>query len=118
MVHAEVPLPVPVVLAVAPVQVELVVPELVANPRLVLQLLMSAATLAKIATTFPVTGAVLDVMVVVLWAPVVERLLTRVAQLVAVTVPAEATLDIAVCPQPASPELVLQIALRLAWNPL
>jgi hypothetical protein len=43
----------------------------------------------------------------------VERLLTNVAQLVAVTTPLELTLLIAVCPQPESVEPVPQIALRL-----
>jgi hypothetical protein len=97
-----------------PVQVELVVPELVANPRLVVQLLMSVDTLAKIFTTFPVTGAALDVMDVVVCPPVMERLLTRVAQLVAVTTALVATVPIAVCPHPESVEPVLQIGLRLA----
>jgi hypothetical protein len=79
---------------------------------------ISALTLAKIATTFPVTGAVLDVMVVVVWAPVTERLLTSVAQLVAVTTPLADTALIAVCPQPESPEPVLQMLLRLVWKVL
>jgi hypothetical protein len=57
--------PVVVSLAMLPVQVVLIVPELVALPRLVVQLVMSVCTLAKIATRFPVTGAVLDVKAVV-----------------------------------------------------
>jgi hypothetical protein len=59
------PVPTGAVLEILPVQVELVVPELVAYPRLVVTLLISVATLAKIATTLPVTGAVLEVNVVV-----------------------------------------------------
>jgi hypothetical protein len=118
MVQAEPPLPVPEVLAMLPVQVELVVPELVANPRLVVQLLMSVDTLAKIFTTFPVTGAALDVMDVVVCPPVMERLLTRVAQLVAVTTALALTALILDCPQPESVVPVLQIALRLVWKVL
>jgi hypothetical protein len=113
MVHALVPLPVSVVLAIAPVHELLVVPELVAYPRLVLQLLISVATLAKILIRFPVTGAVLDVIDVVVWLPDVERVLTKVAQLVAVTRAAELTSPIAVCPQPDWPDPVLQNELRL-----
>jgi hypothetical protein len=51
-------------------------------------------------TIFPVTGAVLAVMVVLVWLPVVERVLTKVAQLVAVTTPLELTVEIEVCPHP------------------
>jgi hypothetical protein len=54
-----------VVLATAPVQVVLVVPELVAYPLRVVTLVISVATLAKIAITLPVTGAVREVNVVV-----------------------------------------------------
>jgi hypothetical protein len=43
--------------------------------------------LAKIAMIFPVTGAVLDVRVVPVWVPDVAKLLTKVAQFVAVTTP-------------------------------
>jgi hypothetical protein len=75
------------VLLVVPVKVPYSVPELAALPRLVVQLVMSVLTLAKIEMIFPVTGAVLEVMVVLVWLPVVERLLTNVAQLVAVTMP-------------------------------
>jgi hypothetical protein len=65
MVQAAWPLPVALVLAILPVQLLLVVPELVAYPRLKVQLVVSVATLLKILTRFPVTGAVLDVIVVV-----------------------------------------------------
>jgi hypothetical protein len=67
---------------------------------------------------FPVTGAVLAVIVVVDWAPVTERLFTRVAQLVAVTTPLALTALILDCPQPESVVPVLQIALRLVWKVL
>jgi hypothetical protein len=56
-----VPLLVAAVLLVVPLAYPTSEPELVANPRFVVQLVMSVATLAKIATTLPVTGAVLDV---------------------------------------------------------
>jgi hypothetical protein len=92
--------PVAVVLEILPVQVELVVPELVANPRLIPTLVISVATLDKIATTPPVTGAVLEVNVVPVWLPAVARVLTKLAQLVAVTTPFELTALNAVCPQP------------------
>jgi hypothetical protein len=68
--------------------------------------------------TVPVVGADLDVKAVLVWAPEVARLLTKVAQLVAVTVPLAATAAIDVCPQPESPDPVLQIALRLVWKVL
>ena len=106
------------VLLVVPLAYPTSAPELAALPRLVVQLVISVATLAKILTILPVTGAVLDVMVVVDWAPVTERLLTRVAQLVAVTTPPVLTALIAVCPHPESPVPVLQIALRLVWKVL
>jgi hypothetical protein len=82
------------------------------------QLVISVATLASIATTFPVTGAVLAVMEVAVWAPVKERLLTNVAQLVAVTVSLAATAAIDVCPHPELPVPFPQMLLRLVWNPL
>jgi hypothetical protein len=74
---------------------------------------MSVATLAKILITLPVTGAVLDVRTILVWDPDVARLLTRVAQLVAVTTPPVLTAEIAVCPHPESVAPVPQIALRL-----
>ena len=102
--------PVVLVLAIDPVQVELVVPEAAALPRLVVTVVMSADTLAKIPTTLPVTGAVLDVRVELVCVPDVAKLLTSVAQLVAVTTPEVDTDDIAVCPQPLSPDPVAQIS--------
>ena len=114
IVQAVWPEPVVPVLLVVPLAYPTSAPELVALPRLVVQLLISVCTLARIATIFPVTGAVLDVMVVVLWAPVVERLLTSVAQFVAVTIPDAATVAIEVCPQPASPDPVLHTRFKPA----
>ena len=64
MVQAEVPDPVAVVLEVVPVNVPYSVPTTEALPRFVVTLVMSVATLAKILIVFPVTGAVLDVSVV------------------------------------------------------
>jgi hypothetical protein len=118
MVQAACPDPVAVVLLVVPEKVPNCVPELVALPRLAVQLVISVATLAKMLITVPVVGAVLAVMAVVDWAPVTERLLTKVAQLVAVTVPPVLTAAIDVCPQPESPDPVLQIVLRLVWKVL
>lgn len=112
MVQAAPPDPVAVVLAIDPVQVELVVPDAAALPRLVVTLLISVCTLAKMPITFPVTGAVLDVNVVLVWVPDVAKLLTNVAQLVAVTTPLADTDVIAVCPQPLSPEPVDQMSFR------
>jgi hypothetical protein len=109
---------VPLVLAVVPLAYPTSAPELAALPRLVVQLVISVDTLAKILTKVPVVGADLDVMVVEVWAPDVERLFTSVAQLVAVTIPLVLTAEIAVCPQPESPDPVLQIVLRLVWKVL
>ena len=64
MVQLLTPLPVAVVLATLPVQVLLVVPDAAALPRLVVQLVMSVATLARIDMVLPATGAVRDVSVV------------------------------------------------------
>jgi len=75
---------------------------------------MSVLTLARIAIRFPVTGAVLAVRVVPVCVPVVARLLTKVAQLVAVTVAATDTVAMSVCPQPASPDPVLHTRFRPA----
>ena len=66
IVQAAPPEPVAEVLAILPVQVLLIVPDAAALPRLVVTLVMSVCTLAKIPITFPVTGAVLDVKVVLL----------------------------------------------------
>ena len=107
MVQAACPEPVAVVLLVVPVNVPYSVPEDTALPRAVVTLVISVLTLAKIPIMFPVTGAVLDVRVVLVWVPDVARLLTIVAHCVAVTVPLAATVAMSVCPQPASPDPVL-----------
>jgi hypothetical protein len=112
IVHALPPEPVAEVLAIDPVQVELIVPEAAAFPRLVVQLLISVCTLAKMPTTFPVTGAVLEVMVVLVCVPDVAKLLTSEAHCVAVTVPPVEADVKAVCPQPLSPEPVAQISFK------
>ncbi len=106
IVQAAWPDPVVPVLLVVPEKIPYSVPELVALPRLVVQLVISVDTSAKILTIFPVTGADLAVRVVTVWLPVTERLLTRVAQLVAVTIPLVLTVAIDVCPQPESPDPV------------
>ena len=64
MVQAACPDPVPVVLLVVPVKVPYSVPEDTALPRAVVTEVMSVLTLARIPIMFPVTGAVLDVRVV------------------------------------------------------
>jgi hypothetical protein len=96
-----------------PVHVELVVPEAAALPRFVVTLVMSEATLAKIDMVVPVTGAVRDVSVVLVWLPMLAKVLTRPAHCVAVTVLVAATVLNAVCPQPLSLEPVPQTSLML-----
>jgi hypothetical protein len=59
-----VPVPVVVVLLVVPVNVPYAVPDAAALPRLVVTLVMSVLTLAKILIVLPTVGAVLDVRVV------------------------------------------------------
>ena len=66
MLQAALPVPVVVSLAMLPVQVELIVPDARALPRFVVTLVISVCTLAKIPIMFPVTGAVRDVMAVLL----------------------------------------------------
>jgi hypothetical protein len=107
IVQAACPEPVAVVLLVVPENTPYSVPEAAALPRLVVTLVISVLTLAKIPIMFPVTGAVLDVMVVPVWVPEVAKLLTIVAQFVAVTIPLVDTVAMSVCPQPASPAPVL-----------
>ena len=80
MVQAAAPLPVAVSLEIAPVQVLLVVPDAAALPRLVVTLVRSVFTAAKIPIVSPVTGAVLEVSVVLVWVPAVARVLTRLAR--------------------------------------
>ena len=102
MVQAAVPEPVAVVLLVVPVKTPYSVPDATALPRARVKVLISVATLAKIAIVFPATGAVLEVIVAPVCDPMVVRLLTIEAHCVAVTVPAAATLAIFDCPQPRS----------------
>ena len=65
------------VLATLPVQVLLVVPDAAALPRLVVQLVISVATLARIDMVLPATGAVRAVRVVLVWLPMLLSVLTR-----------------------------------------
>ena len=102
-----------VVLLVVPENTPYSVPEAAALPRLRVMVLMSVATLAKIAMTLPVTGCVRLVRVELVCCPAVARLATKAAQLVAVTVPPMLTVLRAVCPQPESPVPVLQTLLML-----
>jgi hypothetical protein len=113
MVQAFCPDPVAVVFDVVPENVPIVVPEAAALPRLLVMVLMSVATLAKIAMVLPATGCVLDVKVELVCCPAVAKLATKVAHCVAVTVPPADTVDMAVCPQPLSPVPVPQTLLML-----
>jgi hypothetical protein len=114
MVQAACPDPVAVVFEVVPVNTPYSVPDAMALPRLVVTEVISVLTLAKIPIRFPVTGAVLDVRVVPVCVPVVAKLLTKVAQFVAVTVPLVDTVEMSVCPHPASPAPVLHTRFRPA----
>ena len=96
MVQASCPEPVSLVLEVVPEKVPIVVPEAAALPRLLVMVLMSVATLAKIAMTFPATGCVRLVKVELVCCPAVAKLATKVAHCVAVTVPPALTLLMAV----------------------
>lgn len=64
IVQAVLPVPVVVVLEVLPVNVLLVVPDDTALPRMVLMLVISVLILASTWIKLPVTGAVLEVIVV------------------------------------------------------
>jgi hypothetical protein len=114
MVQAACPEPVAVVLLVVPENTPYSVPEAMALPRLVVTLVISVLTLARIAIRFPVTGAVLDVRVVLVWVPDVAKLLTIVAHCVAVTTPLADTVAMSVCPHPASPAPVLHTRFKPA----
>jgi hypothetical protein len=96
MVQAALPEPVAVVLLTAPVNAPIVVPEAAALPRFCVMVLMSVATLAKIAMVFPATGCVRDVRVELVCCPAVAKLATKVAHWVAVTVPGGDTVLMAV----------------------
>jgi hypothetical protein len=119
--------PVLPVLLVVPVNTPYSVPEAAAKPRLVLMLLMSVATALSTLIVVPVVGAVLAVIEVAVWLPIELKRLTRVAHWVAVTRSAgpglgPATVAIAVCPHPLSPDPVLQMLLMFGdpvlTNPL
>ena len=115
MVQAACPEPVGLIWLVVPVNVPYSAPEVTALPRLVVTLVISVCTLAKIPIMFPAVGAVLDVRVVLVWVPDVAKLLTIVAHCVAVTVLVPAvTVAMSVCPQPASPAPVLHTRFKPA----
>lgn len=122
MVHADCPDPVAVVFDVVPVNVPYSVPDAAANPRLVLILVMSVETLDKTCIKVPVVGADLEVIAVPVWLPILDSVLTKLAQFVAATVPPALTVPNAVCPQPLSVLPVLQMLLILGLpvltNPL
>lgn len=113
IVQAAVPDPVAVVFDVVPENTPYSVPLAAALPRLLVTVLISVATLAKIEIVFPATGCVLDVSVELVCCPEVDKLATKVAHCVAVTVPPADTVEMAVCPQPLSPDPVDQTALML-----
>ena len=71
-------------------------------------------TAANTAIVVPAVGAVLAVIVVPVWLPILERVLTKLAHCVAVTVPAAATVPMAVWPQPELVAPVLHVALTFA----
>ena len=116
------PDPVAVVLAVVPVKVPYSVPATAALPRLVVILVMSALTLANTAIRLPAVGAVREVIVVPVWLPAADKVLTRLAQLVALTVPPVDTVLKAVCPHPESvaplPQIPFTLALLVLTKPL
>jgi hypothetical protein len=114
MVQAEVPDPVALVLAVLPLQVELVVPELIVFPLLVVTLVKSVLIAASTLINVPAVGAVLAVNEVPVRVPEVLRLLTKLAHCVAVTVLPADVVATADWPHPLSPLPVLQKSLRLA----
>jgi hypothetical protein len=113
MVQADVPDPVAEVLLVVPENTPYSVPEAAAFPRLLVMVLMSVDTLAKIEMVLPATGCVLDVKVELVCDPAVDRLDTKVAHCVAVTVPPADTVEMFVCPHPLSPVPVPQTLLML-----
>ena len=116
------PDPVSVVLLVVPVKVPYSVPTAEVVLLLVWQLVMSVLTLANIDTILPAVGADLDVSVVPVWPPIAVKVLTKLDQFVAVTVPAGDTVLIAVCPHPNPadpvPHWPLILALLVLTNPL
>ena len=81
---------------------------------LVVTLVRSVLSAAKMLMVVPAVGAVREVSVVLVCDPMLAKVLTRLAHCVAVTVPAADTVLNAVCPQPLSPDPVLQTSLTLA----
>ena len=113
IVQALCPEPVAEVFDVVPENTPYSVPDAAALPRFRVMVLMSVATLAKIAMTLPVTGCVRLVRVESVCEPALARFPTKAAHDVAVTVPPMLTVLRAVCPQPESPVPVLQTLLML-----
>jgi len=83
---------------------------------------MSVDTLAKMEISVPVVGALREVTVVLVCAPAELRVLTKVAQLVAVTTEPTDTVEIVDCPHPKLVDPVDQNrfipAVVLPTNPL
>jgi len=114
MVQAACAAPVAVVLLVVPENVPYSVPEAAALPRLVVTLVRSALSAAKMPIVCPEVGADLAVSVVEVCVPAVAKLLTRLAHCVAVTVLAAEGFATAVCPQPLSVAPTPQMSFKLA----
>jgi hypothetical protein len=114
---------VPAVFELVPVHPVNWLPTVGALLRLVVIFVRSVLSAAKMLMVDPAVGAVLDVMVVPVWAPILAIVLTKLAHCVAVTVLVALTVDNAVCPHPLSPDPVDQTSLTLAFavvlaNPL
>jgi len=101
-------------LLLTPVQPVYCVPTATALFLLAVMVVRSVFRAANTEIKLPVVGAVLDVIVVPVWLPMLDMVLTRLAQFVAVTVPSALTVLSADCPQPLSPDPVLQMSLTLA----
>jgi hypothetical protein len=80
----------------------------------VVTLVKSVLTAAKIPITVPAVGAVLAVIVVAVWLPMLASVFTKLAHCVAVTVLVALTVANALCPQPLSLAPVDQTSLTLA----
>jgi len=89
-----------------------------ASDAALVMLVISVDRLFKIEMVLPVTGAVLDVILTPVWLLDVAKLLTKLAQLVAVTTPLVLTLLNVVWPQPKLPEPAAQNALVPEANEL
>jgi hypothetical protein len=111
------------VLELVPVQPVNCVPTAAALLRLVVMFVKSVLRAAKIAIVDPAVGAVLAVIAVLVWAPILVIVLTKLAHCVAVIVLVALTVANALCPQPLSLVPVDQMSLTLAFavvltNPL